>query len=352
VLEPALRNLAALLPKLEGSMPFDQCPPTILISMIQRSAILEKTAELLRNESLDDLTKRSALYQRMFDFMQILASHPATAVAVFQSRIVYPPNFGLLSVSFGERKNDFTGKGSYKVETAQPLASVIQNLQITSRKMLKQSKSRLDEFQSTEGGNLLALCTRICELSDFLQVNCLPQPKPETSKGKGKAPMKQEESMEQWHREHCVDEVPDETLQQNFYFSRLASDVDGMPTKRGRIKHLMSELSTLQTALPEGIYVRHGSSRLDCMKVMISGPKDTPYEGGLFEFDLFCPLNYPNEAPKMQFKTTGGGMAHFNPNLYADGKGKADRRESGSVIASQISSLSSICSNIPARSSP
>jgi hypothetical protein len=351
VLEPTFRNLAALLPKLEGSMPFDQDPPAVLISMIQRSPILEKTAELLRNESLDDLTKRRGLYQRMFDFMQALASHPTTAVAVFQSRIVYPPDSGLLLVSFGERKNDYHGKGKFKTETAQPLAAVISNLQIASRKMLKQSKSRLDEFQSTEGSNLLALCIRICEVSDFLQVNCLPQKEVEISKGKGKAPMKQEDSMEQWHREHCVDEVPDETLQQNFYFSRLASDIDGMPTKKGRMKHLMTELSTLQTALPEGIYVRHGSSRLDCMKVMISGPKDTPYEGGLFEFDLFCPLNYPNETPKMQFKTTGGGMAHFNPNLYADGKGKSDLQKFSGAVVSQTSQSLSMCSKFWARSS-
>jgi hypothetical protein len=322
MLEPALRNLAALLPKLEGSLPFDQDPPSVLVSMIKRSPILEKAAELLRNESLDDVTARKGLYQRLFDFMQSLASHPGTAATVFQERIVYPHDLGLLSISFGERKYDLRGKGKFKAETAQPLASVITNLRIASGKMLKASKSRMDDFQSPEGGNLLALCCRVCDLSDFLLANCLPQDNNGDCKGKGKAPMKYEKTVEQWHREHCVDEIPDELLNESFYFSRLSAEIEGMPTKKGRMKHLMTELATLQTALPEGIYVRHGASRLDMMKIMISGPKDTPYEGGLFEFDLFCPLNYPNEAPRMQFKTTGGGAAHFNPNLYADGKGK------------------------------
>jgi hypothetical protein len=323
ILEPALRNLAALLPKLEGSMRFDHDPDAILISMIQRSPILEKAVELLRNESLDDITKRKGLYDRLFDFTQCLASHPATAVAVFQKRIVYPPDSGLLSISFGERKYDLRGKTKSKAESAQPLASVITNLHITSRKMLKQSKSRLDEFQTTEGRDMLALCSRICEVADFLQANGIPQVEVvEDCKGKGKAPMKQEETIESWHRNHCVDELPDDMLLANFYYSRTATDLQGLPPKKGRMKHLMTELSTLQTALPEGIYVRHGSSRLDIMKVLILGPKDTPYEGGLFEFDLLCPLTYPHEAPKMQFKTTGGGAAHFNPNLYADGKGK------------------------------
>ncbi len=58
------------------------------------------------------------------------------------------------------------------------------------------------------------------------------------------------------------------------------------------------------------------------MKVLIIGPKGTPYEHGLFEFDLFCPSNFPNAPPNMLFRTTGGGRVRFNPNLYNCGKGK------------------------------
>ncbi|KAH8652075.1 ubiquitin-conjugating enzyme/RWD-like protein [Xylariales sp. PMI_506] len=86
------------------------------------------------------------------------------------------------------------------------------------------------------------------------------------------------------------------------------------------MKRLITEISTLQTSLPEGVFITHGSSRLDVMKVLIIGPNDTPYEYGLFEFDLYCPINYPNEPPKMCFKTTGGWRIRFNPNLYSDGK--------------------------------
>jgi ubiquitin-protein ligase len=96
------------------------------------------------------------------------------------------------------------------------------------------------------------------------------------------------------------------------------------------MKRLMNEVATLTSSLPEGIYVRHGSSRLDIMKVMIIGPAGTPYENGLFEFDLLCPSDYPNKPPKMEFKNTGG--KRFNPNLYADGKGelRADEATRGS----------------------
>jgi ubiquitin-protein ligase len=46
----------------------------------------------------------------------------------------------------------------------------------------------------------------------------------------------------------------------------------------------------------------------------------TPYENGLFEFDVFCDGEFPNKPPLVQFKTTGGGRVGFNPNLYPDGK--------------------------------
>lgn len=55
-------------------------------------------------------------------------------------------------------------------------------------------------------------------------------------------------------------------------------------------------------------------------KVMIAGPEGTPYAGGLFEFDCFMPLDYPNSPPLLHLRTTGGGSVRFNPNLYNCGK--------------------------------
>ncbi|EDR15233.1 uncharacterized protein LACBIDRAFT_149572, partial [Laccaria bicolor S238N-H82] len=54
--------------------------------------------------------------------------------------------------------------------------------------------------------------------------------------------------------------------------------------------------------------------------VMIAGPEGTPYAGGLFEFDCFTPLDYPNSPPLFHLRTTGGGTVRFNPNLYNCGK--------------------------------
>ncbi|KAE9964581.1 hypothetical protein BLS_008218 [Venturia inaequalis] len=307
--------LTQLLPSLKGH-PFDLEPPEVLAIMLKRSPVLEKAAELLRNDSLDDMTNRFKLYEALLGFVERLAGHSATAQTILAPGIVYPADAGLLSASFGENRYELrsSDKGRFKAETSRAISEVVLQLENPTSKMLQRSKAAKEDFETIEGQNMLSLCREVCKLAEFLKVNQQP-----SYNGKGKEPVKSQENLLKWHQEHCVDEVPDETFSTRYYFWKEQSKNDGVPAK-GRMKSLMTELATLQTSLPEGIYVRHGSSRLDMMKVIIIGPHGSPYEGGLFEFDLWCPLPYPNTPPKMQFKTTGGGTAHFNPNLYTDGK--------------------------------
>lgn len=86
----------------------------------------------------------------------------------------------------------------------------------------------------------------------------------------------------------------------------------------------MQELGSLSTSLPlyEGssIFVRYDPKRMNLMKAIITGPEDTPYSGGVFEFDIFFPTTYPVDPPNVVIITTGNGVVRFNPNLYANGK--------------------------------
>jgi baculoviral IAP repeat-containing protein 6 len=54
------------------------------------------------------------------------------------------------------------------------------------------------------------------------------------------------------------------------------------------------------------------------MRFIISGPKNTPYEYGLFIFNMTIPSNYPTKPPFVRLSNTGG--KRFNPNLYDSGK--------------------------------
>ena len=87
---------------------------------------------------------------------------------------------------------------------------------------------------------------------------------------------------------------------------------------------LWKELSTYPTVLPieygSSIFVRALENEVDKLRVLIIGPDDTPYANGFFFFDVTMGNDYPNNPPKVQFLTTGGGSVRFNPNLYACGK--------------------------------
>ncbi|XP_034488815.1 baculoviral IAP repeat-containing protein 6 [Drosophila innubila] len=91
-----------------------------------------------------------------------------------------------------------------------------------------------------------------------------------------------------------------------------------------RVKRLAQEAVTLSTSLPlsfsSSVFVRCDTDRLDIMKVLITGPADTPYANGCFEFDVFFPPDYPNLPMLINLETTGRHSVRFNPNLYNDGK--------------------------------
>ncbi len=64
------------------------------------------------------------------------------------------------------------------------------------------------------------------------------------------------------------------------------------------------------------------------VQVLITGPCDTPYANGCFEFDVYFPQDYPNSPPLINLETTGNHTVRFNPNLYNDGKVSAPTRPS------------------------
>ncbi|CAM9540611.1 unnamed protein product, partial [Laminaria digitata] len=103
---------------------------------------------------------------------------------------------------------------------------------------------------------------------------------------------------------------------------RKESETTGNRGNPQRVKRLGQEHADLSQSLPlslsSSVFVRTHEDQMDWMQVMISGPDDTPYSGGLFAFDIFFPRNYPQSPPKVKLMTTGGGVHRFNPNLYAD----------------------------------
>lgn len=109
----------------------------------------------------------------------------------------------------------------------------------------------------------------------------------------------------------------------SFHFEKdvvKAGDV----TTPNRMRRLATEIANLSSSLPlsssSSIFVRYDVDRPDIMKVLITGPADTPYSGGCFEFDVYFPSNYPMLPMKVHLVTTGHKTVRFNPNLYENGK--------------------------------
>ena len=50
-------------------------------------------------------------------------------------------------------------------------------------------------------------------------------------------------------------------------------------------------------------------------QAFITGPDDSPYEGGLYELQLSMSCHYPVQSPKVRFRTE-----IFHPNIYPNGE--------------------------------
>eukprot|EP00038_Savillea_parva_P006402 m.163522 g.163522 ORF g.163522 m.163522 type:complete len:4187 (+) comp12313_c0_seq1:142-12702(+) len=94
--------------------------------------------------------------------------------------------------------------------------------------------------------------------------------------------------------------------------------------QHNKMERIIGEISDLSQSLPcertHAIFVRYDANRFDKMRVLITGATSTPYEGGCFLFDVYCPSGYPDRPPLVHLLTTGRGTVRFNPNLYVTGK--------------------------------
>jgi baculoviral IAP repeat-containing protein 6 len=99
----------------------------------------------------------------------------------------------------------------------------------------------------------------------------------------------------------------------------MSAKLDSKATMR-----MLSEISSFKTVFPinweSSIFIRVSKKNINLLSFFITGPKDTPYENGFFEFHASFPSDYPNNPPKVLLNTTGKDTIRFNPNLYQCGK--------------------------------
>eukprot|EP01018_Ginkgo_biloba_P000173 Gb_40831 [translate_table: standard] len=70
--------------------------------------------------------------------------------------------------------------------------------------------------------------------------------------------------------------------------------------ERKRTKKIQQEWNILEKNLPETIYVRVYENRMDLLRAVIIGASGTPYQDGLFFFDIYLPPAYPDAPPHFE----------------------------------------------------
>lgn len=75
-------------------------------------------------------------------------------------------------------------------------------------------------------------------------------------------------------------------------------------------RRIIKETQKLLQDPAPGISAAPDENNSRYFKVMISGPKQSPYEGGTFKLELFLPDEYPMGPPKVRFLTKT-----YHPNI-------------------------------------
>ena len=295
--------LRYLLPSPNRENSFDRDPPVIVPDILSKSKILDYCTELLRNDSLDDAFLRKVAYDAALDFVRVIARNHITAnLTIFSGRLLQPEQCNLLTQTYHDIEVMPTGTGPSVVSSLRELSKL-------SELLLKNAAHHEKVYKGGNDLELLSLCRKISNL--WMDISaCIARPDAEDLNHVTQNTLTVEAA--------AIKDVDDDQICASHAFAdRAKAQFRSAP---GRFKRLVSEINVLKTSLPPNIFVRHGESRLDVMKCAIIGPADTPYENGIFEFDVYCTAEYPNVPPQVSFKGTAGGRVGINPNLYADGK--------------------------------
>ncbi|KAI0323038.1 hypothetical protein OF83DRAFT_1048195 [Amylostereum chailletii] len=361
----ALNTITSILPSpyVEPVQTYDLLPHASIQHVLALSHLPDLLGDLLRNDSVTDWTSRSEIYYAMLALLRRMADCELTVGVLIERPFERSSgkDCGIVDWMWGEGKIEWEhlkGKGkerSVVYERGAPLYAHF-------KKLTKQCETFLMGVAQLLGGggeeeDMAIKATSLCgdinaargdieravaAMGRSAALDDSPMEAPEVSeesagpqtrgkakdKGKGRDPAI---DMERRYARECErlafkhatlsEDGPDGGLQYPsfFYSDMVKGSASSTRTPKNRL-HLIKELSVMATSLPIGVWVRVDEVRNDVIKIMIAGPEGTPYEGGLFEFDCFMPLEYPNKPPLLHLRTTGGGRVRFNPNLYNEGK--------------------------------
>ncbi|KZT06502.1 ubiquitin conjugating enzyme family protein [Laetiporus sulphureus 93-53] len=355
--------------------------PTALAHLRRRFNFV--SSQLLRNDSLADMSDRSVLYLELFEWLETISCHEALASMMAMPIMVVAsvktvagkkmPTKG--SPRIRERAIVYEGSSGPRelleaivIQASAALKGLEGPKQAESEAEMTEEQKRMttdDKGKARDNGRtlseentkLLSFCQRILATAKaidrslgetkgdaFVQRLHASLPKipgsshadnPEVQAGET-----EEDTMRAYVKwanrvrfEYCDLTIPpseapapntdDPTPHYKFYFNNEARMLANADIPK-RSLAIAKELAVLTTNLPvawnSSIFLRVDETRVDVIKVLITGPEGTPYYNGCYLFDVFLGPSYNQSPPNVKYMTTNGGKFRFNPNLYADGK--------------------------------
>ncbi|GAB5363794.1 hypothetical protein AAMO2058_000913900 [Amorphochlora amoebiformis] len=261
------------------------------LSLLSESCLNPILGLYLRN-SFMQIAERQGLYLNLLKAIEVLANENLLRVLLFAKKSRHTSLYQILSAFrqqvelYLKTPDKGTDKETLKlVESAQEFDRILATVDLQAKAFLKEEKKK----EAKSGKKL-------------------------TKEEKQKA---QTILIQKFLKSHAIDFVD---LQNSPIKHKFLSEAKQSPANSKLSSRLAGEVGSMTSGLPPGIFVRVDSRRMDIMRVCINGPAQSPYENGMFFFDVFFPYNYPAVPPKMKIITTGRATFRFNANLYTNGK--------------------------------
>ncbi|KAI9556663.1 hypothetical protein GHT06_016453 [Daphnia sinensis] len=317
-----------------------QILPAELLNIVLSSHLVAAICSYLRNDSVMDMARHVPLYKAVLLLLRSIAACPKLVPL-------------LLPSSLGNNKGSSSTNGS-----SQSIHALLRKLKnyvssYTARLASVQNRTTSTQEDSDSEEGIADLSKDICETWSIVKGVVLDHSGGDEIDGQDSKSSDQSKSSigrvflsteliqsrspeklycdvmqpSQFESYELLVESPDTVMGSRFtvaYHFENAVKAAGERCHPNRMKRLAQEVATLTTSLPlslsSSVFVRCDTDRLDIMKVLITGPSDTPYGNGCFEFDVYFPPDYPQSPMQVHLATTGRHTVRFNPNLYNDGK--------------------------------
>ena len=228
-----------------------------LSSMIELSLLQDRLAELLRNDSLQDVDTRASLYFKTFEFVSRLGNHESLDYLVCEERFVKKQSAGLYAISTKD-----SGRGKHKAQApltvalgrdgkASSLISCLSKLAMQSKVLIQGSSKQ------AAGDNIWQVAKKIDSLYGRLADTSAKDTAITTWKG--------------YHEAHCLERRAD--VARHLCRDMYKLSQQHQSSAKGRMSRLVTEASEMATSLPTNIFVKVDEVRPDIMKV-----RDPSYE--------------------------------------------------------------------------